>query len=41
MEKAFDALKVYINQKQKEVFQAAKFMHIPGVNDRMAQVGCI
>jgi Fic family protein len=38
MEKAFDALKVYINRKQKEVFQAAKFMKIPGVNDRMAQI---
>lgn len=38
MEKAFDALKDYINQKQKEVFQAAKFMRIPGVNDRMAQI---
>ncbi|MFD2522963.1 Fic family protein [Emticicia soli] len=38
MEKAFDALKEYINRKQKEVFQAAKFMKIPGVNDRMAQL---
>jgi Fic family protein len=38
MEKAFDALKDYINRKQKEVFQAAKFMKIPGVNDRMAQI---
>jgi Fic family protein len=38
MEKAFDALKVYINRKQKEVFQAAKFMKIPNVNDRMAQI---
>lgn len=38
MEKAFNALKVYINRKQKEVFQAAKFMKIPNVNDRMAQV---
>lgn len=38
MEKAFDALKEYINRKQKEVFQAAKFMKIPGVNDRMAQI---
>lgn len=38
MEKAFDALKVYINRKQKEVFQAAKFLKIPNVNDRMAQI---
>ncbi len=38
MEKAFDALKAYINRKQKEVFQAAKFMKIPDVNDRMAQI---
>jgi Fic family protein len=38
MEKAFDALKEYIHRKQKEVFQAAKFMKIPGVNDRMAQI---
>jgi Fic family protein len=38
MEKAFVALKEYINHKQKEVFQAAKFMKIPGVNERMAQI---
>jgi Fic family protein len=38
MEKAFDALKEYINRKQKEVFQAAAFMKIDGVNDRMAQI---
>ncbi len=38
MEKAFEALKVYFNQKQKEVFQAAKFMKMPGVNERMAQI---
>ena len=38
MEKAFVALKDYINHKQKEVFQAAKFMKIPGVNERMAQI---
>lgn len=38
MEKAFEALKVYINRKQKEVFQAAQFLRIPGVNDRMAQL---
>ncbi|MEO5910684.1 MAG: Fic family protein [Pelobium sp.] len=38
MEKAYQALKEYINKKQKEVFQAAKFMKIPNVNDRMAQV---
>lgn len=38
MERAFDALKEYINKKQKEVFQASKFMKIPSVNDRMAQI---
>ncbi|PLK44485.1 Fic family protein [Emticicia sp. TH156] len=38
MEKAFEALKEYINKKQKEVYQAARFMKIPGVNDRMAQI---
>ena len=38
MEKAFHALKEYINRKQKEVIQAARFMKIPGVNERMAQV---
>lgn len=38
MEKAFDALKEYINRKQKEVFQAARFMKIPLVNERMAQI---
>ncbi|HXH99375.1 MAG TPA: Fic family protein [Sphingobacteriaceae bacterium] len=38
MEKALDALKIYINRKQKEVFQASKFMKISNVNDRMAQI---
>ncbi|MBL7931736.1 MAG: Fic family protein [Bacteroidia bacterium] len=38
MEKAYEALKKYIGRKQKEVFQAAKFMKIPLVNDRMAQI---
>lgn len=38
MEKSYDALKEYINHKQKEVFQAAMFMKIPLVNDRMAQI---
>ena len=38
MEKAFDALKKYIDRKKKDVFQAAKFMKIPGINDRMAQL---
>lgn len=38
MVKAFEALKEYIGRKQKEVVQAAKFMKIPGVNDRMAQI---
>lgn len=38
MEKAYTALKEYISKKQREVFQAAKFMKIPNVNDRMAQL---
>lgn len=38
MEKAFEALKLYINRKQKEVFQAAKFMKIPKINERTAQL---
>lgn len=38
MEKAFEALKEYISRQQKEVFQAARFMKITGVNDRMAQI---
>lgn len=38
MEKAFKALKEYIGRKQKEVVQAAKFLKIPNVNDRMAQI---
>lgn len=38
MEKAFNALKEYINRKQKEIVQAARFVKIPGVNDRMAQI---
>ncbi len=38
MVKAFEALKEYISRKQKEVFQAAKFMKIPMINERMAQV---
>lgn len=38
MEKAYSALKEYISRKQQEVFQAAKFMKIPNVNDRMAQI---
>lgn len=38
MIKAYDALKVYINRKQKEVIQAAKFMKIPQINERTAQL---
>lgn len=38
MEKAYKALKQYINRKQNEVFQAAKFMKIPQINERTAQV---
>lgn len=38
MIKAFNALKEYIGRKQLEVVQASRFMIIPGVNDRMAQI---
>lgn len=38
MEKAYEALKKYINYKQKEVNQAAKFLKIPNVNERQAQI---
>lgn len=38
MEKAFVALKEYIGNKQREVVQAAKFIKIPHVNERMAQI---
>lgn len=38
MVKAFEALKEYIGRKQKEVVQAAKFLKIPMVNERMAQI---
>ncbi|WP_454059257.1 Fic family protein [Elizabethkingia ursingii] len=38
MVKAYNALKEYISKKQREVIQAAKFMKIAGVNDRMAQI---
>ena len=38
MEKAYTALKEYISRKQREVIQAAKFMRIPSVNERMAQI---
>lgn len=38
MSKSFDALKEYINRKQKEVVQSARFLTIPGVNERMAQL---
>jgi len=38
MAKAYTALKEYISYKQREVSQAAAFMRIPGVNERMAQI---
>lgn len=38
MIKAYDDLKDYINKKQNEVIQAAKFIKLEGVNDRMAQI---
>lgn len=36
--KAYEGLKNYIHKKQTEVIQAATFMRIEGVNDRMAQI---
>jgi Fic family protein len=38
MEKAYNALKDYISRKQKEVIQAARFLKIPNVNERQAQI---
>lgn len=38
MEKAFEALKEYISRKQKEVIQAARFLKIPNLNERQAQI---
>lgn len=38
MDKAYAALKEYIGHKQNEVVQAARFMKIPKVNERMAQL---
>lgn len=38
MEKAFEALKNYITKKQKEVIQSAKFLKIPNINERQAQI---
>lgn len=36
--KSYDNLKSYILKKQKEIIQAASFMKIDGINDRMAQI---
>ncbi|MEO0058467.1 MAG: hypothetical protein RLZZ312_114 [Bacteroidota bacterium] len=38
MENAFIGLKDYIGRKQKEVILAAKFIKIPNVNERQAQI---
>lgn len=38
MDKALIDLKKYINKKQQEISQAADFMKIDGVNERMAQI---
>ncbi|MCP1301464.1 Fic family protein [Chryseobacterium sp. S0630] len=38
MDKAFVALKNYIGEKQREVIQASKFLRIPNVNERQAQI---
>lgn len=38
MEKALDALRTYIARKQKEVIQAARFLKIPNLNERQAQI---
>ena len=38
MEKAFDALKNYIQDKQKNHFKIARFIKIPNINERQAQL---
>ncbi|TAG59410.1 MAG: Fic family protein [Cytophagales bacterium] len=38
MDLAYDSLKSYIGKKQGEVMQAAKFLKIPNINDRSAQI---
>ncbi|WP_223444462.1 Fic family protein [Polaribacter litorisediminis] len=38
MEKAFDALKNYIQEKQKNHFKIARFIKIPNINERQAQL---
>lgn len=38
MDKSFEALKEYIQLKQKENLQIANFVKIPGVNERQAQL---
>ena len=38
MDKAFEALKAYIQLKQKENLQIASFVKIPNVNERQAQL---
>ncbi|PIE51064.1 MAG: cell filamentation protein Fic [Flavobacteriales bacterium] len=38
MEKAYYSLKDYIYKKQKEVYQSGRFMKIPEINERTAQI---
>lgn len=38
MEKAFDALKEYIRRKQNEVKLTARFIKIPNINERQAEI---
>lgn len=38
MERAYNALKEYIKHKQKEVNLSAKFLKIPNINERQAQI---
>ncbi len=38
MHKAFDALKKYIEQKQKDNLQVTKFIKLPNINERQAQL---
>ena len=38
MHKAFESLKNYIQEKQKENLQIASFIKIPGINERQAQI---
>lgn len=38
MHRAFEALKKYIQEKQKENLQIANFLRLPNINERQAQI---